>query len=50
MPVISIIALTYIPALQVRLAAIAAFNLLMSFCLLVFTGTRLVDVFSITIA
>jgi hypothetical protein len=50
MPVISIIALTYIPTLKVRLAVIAGFNGLMSLCLLMFTEARRIDVFSITAA
>ncbi|KAI4632123.1 uncharacterized protein J4E87_001594 [Alternaria ethzedia] len=50
MPVISIIALVYIPTLKVRLAAIAGFNALMSLCLLMFTEARRIDVFSITAA
>jgi hypothetical protein len=50
MPVISIVILIKMKALNSRLGVIAAFNALLSVCLLVFTDARRTDVFSVTAA
>jgi hypothetical protein len=50
MPVISIVILIKMKELNSRLGVIAAFNALLSVCLLVFTDARRTDVFSVTAA
>jgi hypothetical protein len=50
MPVISIVILIKMKELNSRLGVIAAFDALLSVCLLVFTDARRTDVFSVTAA
>jgi hypothetical protein len=50
MPVLSIVILIKLKELNARLGAIAAFNALLSICLLWFTDARRTDIFAVTAA
>lgn len=50
LPIVSIVALYYVHSMKARLGIIAAFNVLISFCLAFFTSAKRTEIFAVTAA